>query len=128
MNNKLMFNIILLLVIGSFIGASGQLILKIGLQQIGNINLSVAELPHIIFRIFTNMFVLLGLSISFFAAIFWILSLSKINLSSGYIIGSGLFYVFVITLSIIFLKEKINLMQIFGICITFLGVIILAKS
>lgn len=128
MNSKVMINILILLIIGSIIGSSGQLILKIGLKQIGEINLKISQLPEILFKIFTNGFVLLGLSLSFFAAIFWILSLSKMNLSIGYIIGSGFFYISVVTLSVIFLKEKINLMQITGMCITFLGIIFLTKS
>lgn len=128
MNNKIMLNIIILIIIGSFIGAGGQVLLKVGLKELGDISLEINTLPTTLFKILTNKFVLLGLLLSAFAAIFWILSLSKINLSIGYIIGSGLFYFFVITLSIIFLKEKINFMQFIGMCITFLGVATLAKS
>ena len=123
-----MLNLIIIIIIGVAIGASGQIFLKKGVNELGKIDVKINTLPMTIFKILTNKFVLLGLSLSAIAAFFWITALSKINLSVGYPIAGGLFYISVIILSIIFLGEKLNYIQLLGILTTLVGVIILAKS
>lgn len=126
--NKTMITLIILIVIGVAIGSSGQIFLKKGLKELSPINTKLNSLPTTIFKVITNKFVFFGLCLSAIAALFWIFALSGINLSVAYPLAGGLFYISVIAMSVIFLKEKVSLMQIIGTCVTLLGVIILAKS
>jgi len=125
--NKKMVSLITLLIIGSLIGATGQVFLKSGLQEIGSIDIKLGTVFNTTLKLMTNKYIILGILLSAFAAFFWLVAISKINLSIGSPIAGGLFYVSVITLSIFFLKEKIGYIQFLGICITLAGIIILAK-
>ena len=125
--NKLMANLIILIIISAILGAGGQILLKKGVNEIGKINIKMNTLPLTIFKLLTNKFIFLGLLLFVIGSFAWIFALSGVNLSIGYPIASGLLYISIITLSIIFLKEKINFIQLVGIFITLTGVIILAK-
>lgn len=128
MNKKNMAGIILIIIIGVAIGASGQIFLKKGLQQIGDVEMrGIKSILPAIFKIITNKFVFWGLALSVFAAFFWILTLLKINLNVAYPLAGGLFYISVIALSVIFLGEKVTVAQLIGTGIILLGTIILTN-
>jgi len=125
--NKIMVNLIFLIIISVVMGSVGQILLKIGINELGKIDLKINMLPLTIFRMLTNKFIFIGLLLFVIGAFSWISALSGVNLSIGYPIASGLLYISIVTLSIIFLKERINYTQLLGICVTLVGVIILAK-
>lgn len=124
-----MTGIVLIIIIGVIIGALGQISIKTGLQQIGDVKFSnISSVVSFIFEAVKNKFILLGLLLSAISAVLWIITLSKIDLSFGYPLASGLFFIVMIILSSIMLKEKISIMQLIGTAIILFGVVILSKS
>lgn len=124
-----MVYLIILLIIGTIIGACGQLLIKKGLSQIGEINTpTIKTIVSEIFKVLSNKLIFAGLCCSVLAAFFWFFVLSRAKLSIVYPIGNGLLYILIIILSLAFLEEKINYIQLSGILITLVGIVILAIS
>ena len=126
--NKLMTNLIILVIIGAAAGAVGQIFLKIGINEIGVVkysNLSVVF--QNIIKIITNRFAITGLFFSAIAVFFGIILLSQNNLSFIYPLCVGALFIAVLLLSKLFLKENISIIQITGIIIIFVGILILIK-
>jgi multidrug transporter EmrE-like cation transporter len=126
--NKLMFNVIIIIIIGVIIGASGQLLIKKGLSQTGEIKIPgvKAVIPAAI-KMITNKFVFFGLLCSAAAAFFWLTALSRSDLSMSYPIALGLLAVFITTFSWLLLRETLTFSKIAGIITIIIGVIILSK-
>ena len=120
--------IIMLIVIGVLIGASGQLLIKKGLTQIGEIKIPdiKAAIPTA-FNVLTNKLVFLGLLCSVLSSFFWLIALSKTDLSLSYPISLGLFIIVITIFSWLLLKESMTFAKITGIIVVFIGIIILAK-
>lgn len=126
--NKKMINLIILLIIGSAIGATGQILLKTGVNELGLINITPTTLLYTIFRILTNGFVFLGLLLSGIAAFTWIIVLSGNSLSFAYPLGTAFFCLAVLVLSIFLLREKISPTVWIGAFIVIFGIIIISLS
>lgn len=105
---------IILMVLSSFMAASGQLSLKIGSMKIKK-NLA---------SIIKNYAFLAGVFFYGLAAIIGIVALKGNELTILYPIAS-LNYVWVSLLSMKFLKEKMNLLKWSGIALIILGVVII---
>jgi len=118
----------MLIVIGVLIGASGQLLIKKGLTQIGEIKIPdiKAAIPTA-FNVLTNKLVFLGLLCSVLSSFFWLIALSKTDLSLSYPISLGLFIIVITIFSWLLLKESMTFAKITGIIVVFIGIIILAK-
>ena len=116
MNKKMTALLLILMLISGAIGAAGQIFLKNGVMSGGGI-----------IKLITNANIIIGLILSAIGAILWIFVLSKVNLSTGYPIAGGLFYIFLVIFSIVFLKEKINFIQAIGLLLTVGGILILAS-
>ena len=126
--NKLMANLIILLIIVATTGAIGQIFLKIGLNEIGIIKYSnISMLFNNVLKIITNRFAIAGLFFSIVAAFFGIILLSQNNLSFVYPLCVGTLFISVLLLSKLFLKENISIVHIAGITIIFIGILILIK-
>ncbi len=112
----------LLLLLGSiFFGASGQLILKHATGALKPINLEFSALPHTIFKVFTNGWVLAGLSCFAVSMIIWLKVLSTMELSRAYP-SVSLSYILIFTMSVILFKEDVTLFKIIGLCSICMGV------
>ena len=126
--NKKMISLIILLIIGTIAGAAGQVLLKIGINEIGAIKYSsLSVFFNIILKIITNRFVITGLMLSVVAAFSGIIMLSQNNLSFIYPLCVGALFITVLLMSKLFLKENISILQITGIAIIFFGILILIK-
>jgi multidrug transporter EmrE-like cation transporter len=100
-----------------FLGALAQVLMKIGTTKI--------QLNFI--DIFTNCYIIAGLSIYTLSAVLWIFAISKVQLSIAYpMVSSG--YIIVFVLSYFILNEPISLLRIFGLLTIITGVVIVAKS
>ena len=127
--NKLMINLLILLAIGTVAGATGQIFLKIGLNEIGVIKYSNLSLVfQSIIKIITNRFAITGFFFSAVAAFSGIALLSQNNLNFVYPLCVGTLFVTVLLFSKIFLKENVNSTQFLAIIIIFFGIILLIKS
>jgi drug/metabolite transporter (DMT)-like permease len=109
-----MFAIILVLIC-IFGAAIGQILLKSGIGQVGEIN-SIRQLFDIktLLLMFTNIRILAGLLCYGIAAILWLGALSTLNISFMYPLLS-LSYVITALIALIFLRENITLFHWIGI-------------
>lgn len=116
----------LLILFSVFMGATGQVILKMGAGRLGTVFLSRQDLLHDIVRILTTPQVLL--SFVFYAAGFftWMKALTKEDLSYVYPMAS-LSYVFMLLYSYFLLKEPITANKFIGILLIISGVIFINK-
>ncbi len=114
----------LTLIIASVImGAFGQLFLKLGVNSLGGIDVSVIGIATLLF---TPM-VFLGLLLYFISTITWLMALSKVELSFAYpFVASG--YGIVTYFGWQFLGETISAIRIIGIITIIIGVLFVSKS
>jgi len=101
-----------------FIAAIGQLILKIGMNQVGKFEL---------IKTFTNPLVLLGLFFYASSAVLWLLVLSREKLSFVYPLVA-FSYVVTVMLSKLILKETVPPLRWLGLLIIIIGILTVAKS
>ncbi len=113
-----MSNIMLLTAI--LIGVAGQIFLKIG-------SLAMANLKPNSLNYFLNGNLWFGLFLYGVSTIFYIIALQKIPLSIAYPTIS-ISYIFVVILSSIIFKEKIDITQILGILLIMSGVFLIWKK
>ena len=121
-----MLEIIILTIILVSIGVCGQLIIKNGMNQVGEIHLQFSNITDSfweIVRIFQEPKVWIGLTLSGIAAIFWLIILSKANLSFAYPLAGGIFYIALMITSWLWLGEKITFFQLTGTIIIIIGII-----
>lgn len=100
------------------LAAIGQLILKIGMDQLGKYNL---------IKTFTNPIVLVGLLFYGASLILWLLVLSREKLSFVYPLVA-FSYVVTVTLSRFVLKEDVPSLRWFGLMVIIIGILLVAKS
>ena len=107
--------------------AIGQLVLKKGMGSMGALTLDAWQLGGILARIVANPYVLLGLAIYACGTIFWLVALSRVDLSYAYPFVS-LSYVVMLVASWLLLDEQISLLRIAGSAVVILGVLLISHS
>lgn len=114
---------IIVLLFGVLIGAFAQLFLKMGVNTLPAIEISVIGILSMIF----SPLVFFGLFLYFLSTVLWIVILSKAELSYVYpFIGAG--YGIVALLGWQFLGENLSLMRILGVAIIMTGVTFVSGS
>lgn len=103
----------------------GQLLMKQGMNQFGTF--PVSQLLFKIIPMFTNPWVFAGLASFGLSAVFWLVVLSRLNLSLAYPMVS-LAYVVVAFASIIFFKEPVGFIRWMGILVIVFGVFLISRS
>lgn len=106
--------------------AVGQMILKIGMTQVGELKFSDG-LVNIFSRTFTNLYVLGGLAFFGVNAILWLVVLSREKLSFAYPMVAFA-YIVTILLSKFLLHEDIPLLRWAGLFVIIVGILMIAKS
>jgi len=117
-------NAIVIIIIGVIFAAIGQVSWKLGMNQEGQlatINLTTVS------TVLLNPYVLLGFAMYGLSTIFWLIALSKKDLSFVYPFIS-LTYILVLALSNLVLKESIGINKLAGTIIIMVGLIIIARS
>jgi drug/metabolite transporter (DMT)-like permease len=115
---------ILISVVG---GAIGQLLLKKGMNNLGEMTLTVNELGSMLWRMATNPFVFFGLLIYVISVVFWLVALSRVDLSYAYPFAS-LSYIIMLIASWLLFNEHISLMRIIGTLVICVGVWLIYRS
>jgi len=95
---------------------------KIG--QIDSLELSV--IFPLLLRMGTNIFVIAGLSLYVVGTFFWLVLLSRLDLSFLYPFGA-LQYFLIFLVSYFFLGETIKFARIVGVAIILFGILIISK-
>jgi uncharacterized membrane protein len=120
----LAMNAIVIIIVGVIFAALGQVSWKLGMTQVGQSStLNFAGLSTILL----NPLVLLGFIMYGLSAIFWLIALSKKDLSYVYPFIS-LTYILVLLLSSLVLKESIGVNKVIGTLIIIIGLIIIARA
>ena len=106
---------------------AGQFLWKLGVDQVGEISLTVPSLFSTILQLATNVFFVLG-SIAYAAAILlWIYLLGKFDFSYIYPFTALLYVVSLIGGRLLF-GESIPLMRWFAVAIICFGVVVLHRT
>jgi drug/metabolite transporter (DMT)-like permease len=109
------------------LSATGQILLKKGMNETGAITLSSNQIVSILWRIATNPYVIVGLMIYVCGTVFWLAALSRVDLSYAYPFAS-LSYVVMLTASWLLFHENITPLRLLGTLIVALGVIVISRS
>jgi uncharacterized membrane protein len=117
-------NTIIIILIGILFASLGQVFWKIGMNSIGAIdNFSISG----IISMFFNPIVLLGLFMYGLSTIFWLIALSKKDLSYVYPFIS-LTFIIVLILSHFILKEQVSTARIVGTIIIVVGLMVVVRG
>ena len=108
-------------------GAIGQILLKTGMAKMGPLTMTGGQAVGIIWRMATNPYVVIGLAIYMFGTLFWLMALSRVQLSFAYPFAS-LSYGLMLLASWLLFREDISLLRIIGTAVIIAGVLIIARS
>lgn len=116
---------IALILFNVMLAAVGQIVLKVGTQQLGGALVKpgatiIGTVLGAVRAMFTP-YIFAGLMIYAFSAVTWIIILSRVNLSFAYPMIS-LSYVIVVILSAVLLRERVPLITIPGLILICIGV------
>jgi len=110
------------------VGAIGQLMLKVGMTQVGRIGAEQASHPaETLMRIFTTPFILLALPLYGVGMILWLAAISRLDLSFAYPI-LALAFALNPLLAWVLLGEQIPWQRWVGILVVCIGVVIISLS
>jgi multidrug transporter EmrE-like cation transporter len=120
---------LLLIVVSVLLGVLGQLLLKMGITQVGSLELEgeLAGLVKVGIRVFGNLKVIGGFAAYGISSLFWIAVLSKVNLSLAYPM-LALNYVLIPLAAWLFLGEQIPSLRWLGVGIIIIGIIIISRT
>lgn len=118
-------DVIVLIMVAMGLGAFGQVAMKMGMQNIGQV--SVTDLLGEKFvQVATEKFVVVGVILYILSLGVWLTVLSKAELSFAYPL-IGLSYVVVAILSGVFFHENLTMFRIFGIALIVSGVFFVVR-
>ncbi|MBU0573763.1 MAG: EamA family transporter [Candidatus Margulisiibacteriota bacterium] len=115
----------LILAISIALAVLGQLLMKHGMNIFGTFPIS--KLPQNIIPMFMNPWVFCGMAAFAVSSIFWLVVLSRINISFAYPMVS-VAYVIVALFAMIFFKENVTLIRWLGIAVICFGVFLISRS
>lgn len=120
-----MVNIIFWVTIYTFILALSQVILKMGLSQIGAFNIkSMQDVLPLALHVISNLYILIGTALMASSFFLWLAMLSWFKLSLIFPL-TAFVYVFVALLSYFLLYEKLMPVNYFGVVLIALGIFFL---
>lgn len=113
-------NSIFYVIISVLLNVLGQFSIKYGVNNFGDIDLS-KNIFKVLLKLIFYPYIILGLIIYGIGSIFWILALSKNDLSFAYpLLSIG--YIIILIISYLFLKEEITFIKIFGVILISFGI------
>jgi len=127
--NKLSLGSSILLILFSIsIAVAGQILLKVGINRIGIVNLNNLDtLKQLFSGVIKSPLVISGLFLYVISAAIWLVVLSAVDLSFAYPF-IGFTYVMVLVLSKFILKEDVNPIRWAGALIITIGVIVISRG
>ncbi len=118
---------ILYILISVLFSTVGQLLLKGGMNSMGEVTLSFGQFFQTLWRMIVNPGVFFGLFIYGVGTIFWLAALSRAELSYAYPFAS-LSYVIMLAASWMMFDEKITLARIIGTVLICIGVLVIYRN
>jgi drug/metabolite transporter (DMT)-like permease len=122
--NSIVFSLVLL---GVMLNAGAQLLLKVGMERIGQFAFSWSNALPIGMQVAVNPYVLIGLVFYVVSVVVWLLVLSRVDVSVAYPMVS-LGYIVNAIVAYYWLGEQVSMLRILGIVIILLGVFLVAKN
>lgn len=107
--------------------AIGQLLLKQGMTHIGSLTLTLDQLIVILWRIATNLYVIGGLLVYGISMVFWLVALSRAELSYAYPFAS-LQYAIMLVVSWKLFGEQVTPLRLLGTLVIGVGVFLVSRS
>ncbi len=121
------YSVLFLVSVNILFNVIGQLLLKTGMNRLGNFQLSLQALVPVFVKAFLSPFILLGLGCYVTGFLIWLIVLAKAEVSYAYpLISVG--YVLTAVMGWWLLGENVTWVRISGILITCLGVFIISQS
>jgi multidrug transporter EmrE-like cation transporter len=105
----------------------GQIIIKWQVMGAGPFPVIASERMYFLGRLLLNPWVASALLGSVFAALSWMVAMTKLDLSHAYPFAS-ISFVLVLALSSIFFNEPVNWYKIFGVALIVSGVIVSSRG
>ena len=118
---------LVLIGINVFLAASGQISMKTGMNQVGDVFEENTSLIDKTFSTVTNPFVLFGVFLYVISLAFWLVILSKLDVSFAYPLVA-LSYIVTAALAFVFLKESITVLRWAGIIFVVIGSWLIVSS
>ena len=110
------------------LGVCGQLCLKAGMDLVGGLSANgIGDVFQTAFRVLTTPLVFLGLTFYVLASVFWLIVLSKIDLSLAYPMLALNFILITLTAQLI-LGEQVPTLRWLGVGIIFAGVAVVSQT
>ena len=116
-----------LLMVAMCLTVTGELLLKNGMNNYGELNVSLSTLVPTAIKLFSSPFVVGGFVFVFSGALFWLAVLSRWPLSLAYPLLS-ISYIIGIAASVLLLKERVTLVQLCGVVVIILGVFLVSRG
>lgn len=118
---------LLFLIVAVVFSATGELLLKHGMNNLGAFSLQPSHIVPSLLKAFTNPIIIIGFSSIFLGSIFWLAVISRVPLSYAYpMISSS--YVIVVLASWLFLGEQLTHTRVLGVLIICAGVVVVSRS
>lgn len=108
-----------------FLAVAGQVFMKLGMNQVGAVKVSLDAVWPFIWGIFTNVKVMTGLICYAGSTLLWLVALSRANLNFVYPF-TALTFVLVMLASGIIFSEPVTLQKIVGFVLISGGIILVA--
>lgn len=124
---KVMATTMICILLSTACGVTGQLLLKKAMLGIGVLTPSAGAIPSIIMRIVMSPLVIIGLACYVLGSFFWLIALSRAQLSFAYPFV-GLSFVLVFAASWYFYGESLNVWRLAGMASIILGVLFVSRS
>ncbi|MBN1483240.1 MAG: EamA family transporter [Chloroflexia bacterium] len=118
-----MLRVLLTLLLAICLTVAGELLLKAGMNEVGEFNFQWA----VLWNTFTNWRVLSGFALIFAGSIFWLVVISRIELSVAYPM-LGLSYVITVLASWLLLQERLSWQKLVGSLVICLGVVLVTQG
>jgi drug/metabolite transporter (DMT)-like permease len=113
---------VLIITIVTATAATAHILLKIGMNEVGEINSDSIKTPGILIKqLLSTPAILAAIPVYAISNIGWLIVLSKLNLSVAYPFLASL-YIFIPVLSMIFLSESLTLQHWTGIIVIGIGI------
>ena len=118
---------IVYILISVLASAIGQVLLKKGMGDMGPLTLTTNELWDILLRIATDPYVVIGLAIFAGGTVFWLVALSRADLSYAYPFAA-LSYVIMLAAGWLMFDENITSLRLLGTFVIGVGVFLISRS
>ena len=113
---------VLIILVVTATAATAHILLKIGMNEVGEINSDSIKTPGILIKqLLSTPAVLAAIPVYAVSNIGWLIVLSKLNLSVAYPFLASL-YIFIPVLSMVFLSESLTLQHWTGIIVIGIGI------